>query len=289
MLGRILQLLTWALLPTVLLTAPASGVHITSDVVYGHKSGLALTFDVFAPEEDSNGAGILFMVSGGWYSRWSPPEETQRLFRPLTDQGFTVFAVRHGSSPKFSIPEAVADVRRSVRYIRLHASDFNVDPTRLGAYGMSAGGHLSLMLGTTADQGDSSADDPVLRASNRVRAVAAWVAPTDLRIMVWDAPGRLEIYKQFPALDLDQEAAERMSPLVHVSNDDAPTLLVVGDQDKLVPMKHSEDIYAAFEKNDVPAELIVLEGAGHGFQAAQAEEATQALVAWFQRHLLETE
>ena len=90
-------------------------VNITPDVVYGHKSGLAMTFDVFTPVADANGAGVLFMVSGGWYSRWHPPEHAQGMFKPLTDKGFTVFAVRHGSSPKFSIPEAVADVRRSER------------------------------------------------------------------------------------------------------------------------------------------------------------------------------
>ena len=90
----------------------ADEVTITPDVVYGHKYGLATTFDVFQPTEGSNGAAVLFMVSGGWYSSWSPPERTQNLFRPLTDRGFTVFAVRHGSSPKFSIAEAVADVDR---------------------------------------------------------------------------------------------------------------------------------------------------------------------------------
>ncbi len=117
--------------------AHAGEVTITPDVVYGHKYGLALTFDVFTPTENAHGAGVLFMVSGGWYSRWRDPQQTQQMFEPLTEKGFTVFAVRHGSSPKFSIPEAVEDVRRSVRYIRRNAEDFRVDPDRLGVYGAS--------------------------------------------------------------------------------------------------------------------------------------------------------
>jgi acetyl esterase/lipase len=132
------------------LNAALAETKITPDVVYGHKFGLALTFDVFKPETNSNGAGVLFMVSGGWYSNWSPPEQAQAMFLPLTNAGYTVFAVRHGSSPKFSIPEAVEDVRRSVRFIRLNADKFGIDGERLGVFGMSAGGHLSLMLGTAA-------------------------------------------------------------------------------------------------------------------------------------------
>jgi len=59
-----------------------------------------------------------------------------------------VFAVRHGSSPKYLIPEIVKDVQRSVRFVRLNAKRFQVDPERLGVCGGSAGGHLSLVLCT---------------------------------------------------------------------------------------------------------------------------------------------
>jgi acetyl esterase/lipase len=277
-----------SLVLTALLVSPArsADVHITPDVVYGHKFGLALTFDAFTPpEEKSNGAGVLFMVSGGWFSRWGPPEQTQVLFKPLTDKGFTVFAVRHGSSPKFSIPEAVADVRRSVRFIRLNAERFDVDPQRLGVYGFSAGGHLSLMLGTASDEGDPEAKDPVLRVSDRVQAVVAWVAPTDLRIMVWKAPGHLPAYERFPALDLELDDAKTHSPLVHVTSDDPPTLLAVGDKDELVPIKHSQDIQTLFKAANVDSKLMVLEGEGHGFRGEHRKHAMNELVSWFEKHL----
>lgn len=264
----------------------AEEVKITPDVVYGHKHGLALTFDVFTPGNQPNGAGVLFMVSGGWYSQWMPPEQWTPRFQPLLDAGFTVFAVRHGSSPKFGIPEAVEDVRRSVRYIRANAERFGIDPERIGVFGMSAGGHLSLMLGTTADAGDPQAEDEVLRHSSRVRAVVAFVAPTDLRIMVWDAEGHLPAYEKFPALDLKVDEAAKYSPLVHVTPDDAPALLLVGRKDELVPMKHSEDLHAAFEAQGVPSELIVYDQSDHGLREEDMRQAMKALVAWFQQHLL---
>ena len=106
----------WAL--TDLIFVPSSQaqqqITITPDVVYGHKDGLALTMDLFAPS-DSNGRGVLFMVSGGWYSRHIAAERSQSRFRPLLDAGFTVFAVRHGSSPRYVIPEIIGDERRAVR------------------------------------------------------------------------------------------------------------------------------------------------------------------------------
>jgi acetyl esterase/lipase len=225
------------------------------------------------------------MVSGGWYSNWSPPEQLQGFAKPLTDKGFTVFAVRHGSSPKFSIPEAVADVRRSVRFIRMNAEKFKIDPDRIGVFGMSAGGHLSLMLGTAADEGDPNAKDPVDRISDRVQAVVAYVAPTDLRIMVNEAPDRLPAYANFPALNLDMKNAEAGSPLLHVTADDAPTLLLAGDKDDLVPIMHSRNIQSAFEKAQVTSQLIEFKGAGHGFQGADAQKSTEAMVAWFEKHL----
>ena len=158
----------------------AQDVTVTPDVVYGHKYGMALTFDVFTPA-NANGAAVLNMVSGGWRSQWRPHDVSQRRYQELLDAGFTVLAVRHGSSPKYGIPEIVPDVRRAVRYVRLNARRLGVDANRLGVWGGSAGGHLSLMLGNTSDTGDPSSEDPVLRVSSRVAAVVAYFPPVDLR------------------------------------------------------------------------------------------------------------
>jgi acetyl esterase/lipase len=268
-------------------TAPSnSHVDITADVVYGHKLGLAMTMDVFRPQT-ANGVGVLFMVSGGWYSNWSPPAQLLGMLRPMTDAGFTVFAVRHGSSPRFTIPEAVADVRRAVRFVRSNAAAFGVSPDRLGVFGMSAGGHLSLMLGTTGDDGNESAADPVERVSDRVQAVVAWVAPTDLTIVIHSAPESLPAHKNFPALDLDRAAAAEHSPLSKVTADDAPTLLLAGDADELVPIDHSRRIREALEKQGVTNRLVEYPGAGHGLTGNDLADAIKQMVAWFQTHLVD--
>lgn len=261
---------------------------ITADVVYGHKDGMALTYDVFEPEA-ANGAGVLFMVSGGWYSVWQAPESRLQMFGSLLDEGFTVFAVMHGSAPRFKVPEAVSDVRAAVRHIRANADAYGVDAARLGVWGGSAGGHLSLMLGLNAE---GEFDQPEAEgrrmlapryavnasADGSVAAVVAYFPPVDLRPLAGPS-------ERFPALDFDPDAAAAVSPLLFVSSDDPPTLLIHGDADELVPIRNSEALSAALEREGVPHEFVVIEGAGHGFRGEHRTQATQLMVDWFSEQL----
>jgi acetyl esterase/lipase len=260
-------------------------VKIQPDVAYGHKDGMALTFDVLTPAKP-NGAGVMMLQSGGWYSMWRAAKELVPAARPFLDKGFVVFVVRHGSAPKYTVPEAVADVRRCVRYLHLHAKEFGVDPDRLGVTGGSAGGHLSLVLGTTGDDGDPKATDEVLRQSSRLAAVVALYPPTDLRTWVTDPPEEIKkIPALKPPLSFNPGLAADCSPLVHASRDNPPILMIHGDQDKLVPISHSQNMLEALRKVNVECRLLVIEGAGHGFNAKQNQTVIPAMVDWFEKHL----
>jgi len=177
------------------------------------------------------------------------------------------------------IPEITEDVRQSVRFVRLRAKKFGVDSERLGVAGGSVGGHLSLMLGTACDDGDPNSKDEVLCVSDRVAAVVAYFPPTDIRPWINKLP-------DYPALNFEEEKGSVYSPLLHVSSDDAPTLLIHGDEDELVPLEHSEKILVEFKKHNVTSELLVIKGAGHGFRGEDGERASGAMVEWFEKHLL---
>lgn len=261
--------------------APSISQHaVIPDVVYGHKAGMALFYDVFRPGE-ANGAAIAFMVSGGWFSRWQPPARRAAGFEHLLDAGFTVFAVHHGSAPRFKVPEAVDDVRRAVRHIRMHAAEHGIDPERIGAHGGSAGGHLALMLGLAGDAGDADAEDPVERVSSRVQAVVALFPPVDLTRIVGPS-------ERFPALDFDPALAGDVSPIGFASADDPPVLLIHGDEDELVPLANSEGMSAALDKVGVANEVIVIEGAGHGFRGEHQVRSREETVRFFLSNLLGT-
>lgn len=251
-----LRILTAALIVGVF-AAPAASqeAKFTSDIVYGHKAGMALIYQMLQPEEP-NGATVVYMLSGGWFSWHMPEQASRQWFGYLANAGYTVIAVNHGSAPRFKVPEALADVRRAIRHIRAHSDDYGIDPNRLAVMGASAGGHLSLMLGLASDEGDATAEDEILRVSNRVHAVVAYFPPVDLSESV--GPN-----DSFPALDFDPELAPDVSPINFVSEDDPPTLLIHGDQDRLVPISNSERMHAALNEVGVSNKLVVMEGVGH--------------------------
>jgi acetyl esterase/lipase len=274
----------------------------TEDVVYGRKHGMALTMDVFTPKEKTNGAAILWMVSGGWFS--AHEAINSGMAQEFLDRGYTVFAVVHGSQPKFTIPEVVADVNRAVRFIRYHAKDYKIDPDRIGVTGGSAGGHLSLMLGLAGDAGDPNAKDPIDRVSSRVQAVACFYPPTDF--FNYGKPGEnalgrgiLQGFKapfDFNTFDPDKkvfrpiedeakilEIGRKISPVYHVSADDPPTLIMHGDADQLVPIQQAELVIDKLKAAGVDSKLVVKKGASHGWPDLLKDLAIFA--DWFDEHL----
>jgi acetyl esterase/lipase len=279
-----LPLLIILLLPVAV--HAADDPQVIPDVVYGHKDGMALTYDVIRPAKQS-GAAILWVQSGGWYSAWADPKTLVAGSKGFLDKGYTVVVIRHGSAPKYTVPEAVADVRRCVRAVRLNSKAHGIDPDRMAVMGMSAGGHLSLMLGTTGDDGDPKAKDEVLRHSSRVAAVAAICPPTDLRGFTTDPPAEVKKHPGLkPPLTFAAKLEPDVSPVLKVTADDAPTILVHGDKDRLVPIEHSRNMVPLFDKAGVPVKLVTIEGAAHGFTPQQSRETmAPAIMSWFEKHL----
>lgn len=272
------------------------------DVIYGRKFGTALTMDVFTPKEKKNGAGIVFCVSGGWFS--SKQAINIGFMQEFINRGYVVFAVVHGSQPRFSIPEVLEDMNRAVRFIRHNAKTYDVDPDRLGIAGGSAGGHLSLMQGVAAREGNAKAPDPVDRETARVAAVACFFPPTDF--LNYGKPGeeaigtgtlsgfappfdfievnpKTRVFDKVTDPEKRREIAKRISPVYHVTEKSAPTLIIHGDADKLVPIQQAELIIEKLKAAKVPCELVVKPKAGHGWPDIAKDLPT--LAEWFDKHL----
>jgi acetyl esterase/lipase len=274
------------------------------DVIYSRKYGTALTMDVFTPTAKPNGAGIVFVVSGGFRS--SHEAINPAFLRPLLVRGYTVFAVVHGSQPRYTVPEIVEDMNRAVRFIRYHAKDYGIDKDRIGITGASAGGHLSLMLGTAGKAGDPNAKDPVDRESSRVQAVACLFPAADLmnygnppKEMIHATDHGMPFRPAFDYHELDKktnvwvpitdterlrEITRQISPVTHVSADDAPTMIIHGDADMLVPLQQSELFVKKMQSAGVETKLVVKKGAGHGWLVGLDKDLA-LLADWFDEHL----
>lgn len=271
------------------LGADPPGELTVRNVVFGHQAGMALTFDVFKPSHPT-GAGIISIVSGGYGSGWVDPEEERVQYGSMLEAGFVVFAVRHGNPPRYRVPDLVDQVALATRYVRRRAAEWGVDPDRLGITGGSSGGHLALAVALAGDDGDPMAEDPILRSSSRVAAVVAFAPPSDLR----------EEWGQdvHPAFDFPEEELARMSPVLNVSPDDPPTLIVHGTADPRVPVDESRRLVEALSSVGVTSELVALEGAPHTFWTRvpyavpipltdeQILQAHDVRVRWFEVHLV---
>jgi acetyl esterase/lipase len=253
----------------------------TEDVIYGRKYGLAMTMDVFTPKEHANGLGIVWCCSSGWVS--SKPDGIGPA-KELVDRGYVVFAVVHGSQPKFTIPEVLDDMHRAVRFIKAHSQDYKIDPEKLGICGGSAGGYLSLMQGFAPKPGDPNAKDPVEQQSSSVAAVACFFPPTDF--LNYGVEGNVSLgdgslhqfrppfefwerEKESNRLVIISEPARRkeigkqISPIYFATKDSPPTLIIHGDADPLVSIDRPHDMIAAIKKAGGAPKLTAYKGVGH--------------------------
>ena len=262
-----------------------------TEVIYGRKFGTALTLDVLQPAK-TNGLGVIWVISGGFYSDHNginPP-----YCKALLDEGYTVFAVVHGSQPRFTVLEIAEDMHRAVRWIRHHASDYSVRPDRLGVTGSSAGGHLSLTLGTQGHDGDPKAKDPVDRENSRVQAVACFFPPTDFEN--WGAPGDTQVgvgkvgrqfYGAFGSpsdtLESRLEYGRPISPIHFVTKSMAPTLVIHGEADGLVPIYQAEIFEKKARDTGAVYKLVRLPGKDHGWPGMEKDLVQFAQ--WFNTHL----
>lgn len=276
------------------------------DVIYARKYGTALTMDIFTPKATKNGAAVIFAVSGGWFS--SKESINIGFFSEMLKRGYVVFAVVHGSQPKFTIPEVLEDMHKATRFIRVNAAKYAIDPDRIAIMGGSAGGHLSLMQGSAFKPGDPKAKDPLERVSSKANAVGCFFPPTDF--LNYGKEGEVAlgdgVLKGFwapfdfhelsrekggfaPIVDPEKRKAigKLISPVYHASAESAPALIIHGDADKLVPIQQAELMIAKLKEHKVPCELIVKKGAAHGWAGMDKDIIT--IADWFDRHLTQNQ
>ena len=271
--GIVLVLASCAINPAVAQAQP----EVDRNVIYGMYSGLALTLDVYYPEQP-NGLGILFVFGSGWhtrsvaYSARQPSVSLPRYYIAIRDglveRGFTVVIPNYRLAPTFRYPAAVEDLQRAVRYVRANAEDLGIDPASLGVVGHSSGGHLAALLATRDGYGDAEAEDTVEVQSAKPQAVVAVAGVYDLtreaRLSGVGLGGSSAPIASFlgevPGIT-DKAAAA--SPVNHLSADDPPFLIIHGRGDPLSPFSQAELMTRALEEAGVEVEFLATDE-GHG-------------------------
>jgi acetyl esterase len=230
-------------------------VEVRRDLTYRHVDGRDMKLDAFVPAGGGLRPGVIVIYGGGWVLGSKALSEP--MARMLADRGFITFAVDYRLAPAHPFPAAVDDVQASVEWVRAHASDFGLDPARVGAIGGSAGGHLAGLLATLGE-------GPHDRGA-RVAAAVSWAGPMDLDPDRFgpDTQIYLNAFLNCIGRPCDDATVVAASPISHVDPSDAPILLANGQEDVLVPPDQALRMSAALERAGVLHELLLVPNAGH--------------------------
>ncbi|MBI3097590.1 MAG: alpha/beta hydrolase [Planctomycetes bacterium] len=270
------------------------GVAVERDVEYGKGGEVSLKLDAYRPEKarEKPVPALIHIHGGGW--RGGDKAGGGALLAWFVGKGYVVFSINYRLSGVAPFPAAVEDCKCAVRWVRANAEKYGVDPEKIGVFGGSAGGHLSLMVGLVDERAGLEGKGGNEGVSSRVQAVVDWFGPADLtiggdkfeggrgsavtRFLGGEMKGREELYRQ-------------ASPVTHIGGDDPPVLVIHGDKDETVPYSQSEALFEKLGQGKVEALLIQVENAGHGFRPVggtmkpTADEINQSTLDWFEKHL----
>ncbi len=278
-----------SLTPQPQLPARTGNFTLIRDVEYGKGGDISLKLDIYIPETPLAlpMPAVIFIHGGGWEGGDKYPGQIASLVR----RGFFGVSINYRLSGVAPFPAAIEDCKCAVRWLRANAGKYNVDPDRIGVWGGSAGGHLSLLVGTADASAGLEGSGGWAGYSSRVQAVCSFYGPSDFVSWYQDNArfGRTlsSAETKFLGGTMEQkpEIYRRASPVTWVSADDPPLLLVHGDQDTIVPFRQSLIMRDAYKALGLDVTLIRVPGAGHGFINWPTQQIEQAVYEFFFKHL----
>ncbi|HWY86598.1 MAG TPA: alpha/beta hydrolase [Gemmataceae bacterium] len=261
-------------------------VVFASDIEYANPDNQHLQLDMARPKTgDGLFPAIVCIHGGGFRAGFRNGYDT--LCARLAHEGYLAVTVSYRLAPKYQFPAAVHDVKESVRWLRANAKKYHVDPERIGVTGGSAGGHLAQFLGVTVDVKGFEGKGGHLDQSSRVSCVVNYYGPSDFTKSYGKSVDAADVLPLWLGGNLDNARHRHIvaSPLYWVTPNAAPTLCVHGTQDKYVAHEQAVRLVERLKSAGVEADLLTLEGAGHGFKGPDADKAEKAMFAFFAKHL----
>lgn len=238
------------------------------------------TLTVFLPPpEKANGAAVVICPGGG-YGALATGHEGVDVARWLNARGVAGFMLKYRLGPRYHHPAPLQDAQRALRTVRARAQEWHVDPTRIGIWGFSAGGHLASTAGTHFDDGKPDATDPIEQAGCRPDFLILCYA-----VISMEAPyAHMGSRNNLVGKDADPKLVESLSNDKQVTPRTPPTFLLHTNADAGVPPENSVLFYLALRKAKVPAELHIFEKGRHGVGLAPNDPVLSAwpelLAAW---------
>lgn len=264
--------------------AVPDNVELKKDVVYCNAGDRELTLHLATPKDLTAPVPVIVYIHGGGWRAGNKDGHIKQAIE-AAQHGYVSATVGYRFAPDHLFPAQVEDVQCAIRYLRAHADELKIDPSRIGAIGYSAGAHLSMMLGTVEEPMGDKTHLQWPDQSSKVQAVVAYFGPTNLESPYPDVTKPILETFLGGKLDEKKEAVRQASPVTHVNKGDAPTLIFQGTKDILVPYDQAFEMATALSKAGVPGRVELLLGAGHGWGGDQFADTQEKSLDFFDQHL----
>ena len=276
---KIVALLFASLALWLMTECPSSAVDLT-DIEYANAGGVRLTLDAHVPDGNGPFPAAILVHGGGWVAG-DKQQYITYIFQPLSDAGFAWFSINYRLAPQFRFPADADDVESAIQFVKANAAKYKVDPKRIALIGESAGGHLVSYVGARN------------RPDSRVAAVVSMYGVHDfVAAAVQWKPLPHELLDLFGITAVTAETAPELikaSPVVYISKEMPPFLLMHGSKDEDVPYEQSVEMCDKMKKAGAHCDLITIEGAPHGMDHWESHGEwlwyKKALVEWLKKTL----
>jgi len=261
-------------------------VTFEKGIEYTNPDNQRLQLNVARPKTGDGPFPCVLFIHGGGFRAGNREGYNAQIIR-MADRGYVAVTVSYRLAPKYPFPATVHDTKAAVRWLRANAKKYNVDADNIGVTGGSAGGTLAQMLGVTTGVKEFEGDGGNPEQSSAVKCVVNVYGANDFTKSYGKSVDAHEVLPLYLGGNLEKArpAHIRSSPLYWVTPNAVPTLCIHGTEDKYVHVEQAEMLVEKLKATGVEAELLKLEGAGHGFKGKDAETAEKAMIAFFDKHL----
>ena len=222
------------------------------------------TITIYSPDKRISTETAVLICPGGGYSRLSMDNEGTDISTWLNKNGITAIILKYRlPNDTIMVNKSIGplqDVQEAMRIVRRHASEWNINPDKIGIIGFSAGGHLASTLATRFNEKVYESDTTSSRPSFAILGYPV-ITMSELNT---HTGSRKNLIGKSP----DPVMVEYFSNELHVLKNSPPTFIFQSEDDKTVPVQNSIDYYTALKNNGVPAELHIYPKGGHGFGLA---------------------
>lgn len=264
--------------------------YAMTDYWFGH-TARDLKMDIIYPEDKSKKYPCILWICGGAWLIMDKGAHIPYLSN-LAQKGFVVASVQYRTSNEANFPEQLKEIKSAIRFLKAHANRFNIDASKIGVSGESAGGHLACLA--ALDHNKENDAGLFLEFDSSVQAACPWYPPTDFKTFP-----PLKTNPQMPGADLSSpeslllgynpikfpELAEKANPVNLITKDAPPFLIIHGNNDHTVPFSQGELLYNDLEKNGTDVTLLELNNADHADIRFFQDEVWNYMAEFFHRVL----